>query len=116
MDRQEIEKQINASCEALKDFAARYRADAEVRARIDRGDVSDIGLDLPEGIEVRVVEQTADTYYLPLPQSPAAALSDEALAGAAGGTSYPHSPSGGAYLNTVQVSFACDSGMVFGQG
>ena len=102
--------------EALTDFAVRYRADADVRARIARGDTSDLGPDFPDSLEVRVVEQTADTYYLPLPQSPAAALSDEALAGTAGGTSYPHSPSGGDYLNmprNAHYSVATSGSRVF---
>ena len=75
--------------EALTDFARRYRADADVRARIARGDTSDLGPDFPDSLEVRVVEQTADTYYLPMPQQPTGALSDEALAGTAGGSYIP---------------------------
>ena len=72
--------------EALNRFCARCRADAEVRARIARGDISDLGLELPAGTEVRVVEQTADTFYFPLPPKPAAAVSDEMLNQASGGS------------------------------
>ena len=74
--------------EALNRFCARYRADAEVRARIARGDTSGLGLDLPAGTEVRVVEQTADTFYFPLPPKPAAVVSDEALNAVSGGVPY----------------------------
>ena len=74
--------------EALNRFCARYRADAEVRARIARGDTSDLDLELPEGTEVRVMEQTADTFYFPLPPKPGAAVSDEALNAVSGGVPY----------------------------
>ena len=74
--------------EALNRFCARYRADAEVRARIARGDTSDLDLELPEGTEVRVMEQTADTFYFPLPPQPAAAVSDEALNAVSGGATH----------------------------
>ena len=71
--------------EALNRFCARYRADAAVRARIARGDTSDLGLELPAGTEVRIVEQTADTFYFPLPPEPAAAVADEMLNQVSGG-------------------------------
>ena len=72
---------------ALMRFGMRYRADAAVRARIGSGDYSDLELPLPEGMELRVLEQTADTFYFPLPAKPNLTLSDEALQGVAGGTS-----------------------------
>ena len=65
MDQQETDRR-SVVFEALARFGERYRADAEVRARIARGDVSDLGgLNLPPEMEFRVVEQTADTYYFP---------------------------------------------------
>lgn len=79
---------LGESYQALSRFCERYRADAEVRARIARGDHSDLGLEVPEGTEVRVVEQSADTYYFPLPPGPSATLSDEALEAVAGGRDY----------------------------
>ena len=85
MDQQETDRR-SVVFDALARFGERYRADAEVRARIARGDVSDLGgLNLPPEMEFRVVEQTADTYYFPLPPPPGAALSDEALDSVAGG-------------------------------
>ena len=85
MDQQETDRRF-AVLAALGRFGERYRADAEVRARIARGDISDLsGLNLPAEMEFRIVEQTADTYYFPLPPSPGAALSDEALDSVAGG-------------------------------
>ena len=84
--------------EALNRFCARYRADAEVRARIARGDTSDLDLELPEGTEVRVMEQTADTFYFPLPPKPGAAVSDEALNAVSGGATISISEHGAGHV------------------
>lgn len=43
------------------------------------------GIEVPPGVEVRVVENTADVTYLTLPPKPADELSDEQLSGVAGG-------------------------------
>ena len=76
---------VYQSYETLMEFGARYRADAEVRARIARGDASDLGPDVPEGLEIRVMQQTADTYYFALPELPTRGLSAEALETISGG-------------------------------
>ena len=73
--------------EALRRFGASYRADAEVRARVAAGDLSDLDLELPEGCEVRVLEQSRDVHYFLLPPKPDRMLSDEALDAVAGGSS-----------------------------
>ena len=73
---------------ALLDFARRYRADADVRARIAHGDTSDLDratAGIPDEMDIRIVEQTADTFYLPLPPAPSEVLSDEALGAVSGG-------------------------------
>ena len=74
------------SFETLRRFGERYRADAAVRARVGSGDYSALELELPAGTEVRVLEQTPDTYYFPLPPEPNPPLSDEMLESVAGGT------------------------------
>lgn len=81
---------LNESYQALNEFYRRYHADEEVRARIGRGDTSDLsGLNLPPGIELRILEQTADTFYFPMPVPPLdGVLSDEALDSVAGGWAY----------------------------
>ena len=76
---------VYQSYETLMEFGERYRADAEVRARIARGDTSDLGPDALEGLEIRVMQQTADTYYFALPQLPTKELSAEALETISGG-------------------------------
>ena len=75
---------FGARHKALDRFYERYCLDPEARVRLARGDLSDLGL--PEGIEIRIVEQSADTYYFPLPPEPAAAVSDAALAEVSGGS------------------------------
>ena len=77
-------EEFGARHQALDRFYESYCLDPEVRARLARGDLSDLGL--PEGIEIRIVEQSADTYYFPLPPEPDAAVSDAALASVAGGS------------------------------
>ena len=74
------------SWEALQEFGTRYRADAAVRARVAGGDYSDLELQLPRGMELRVMEQTADTFYFPLPPDPNSVLADETLLGMSGGS------------------------------
>jgi hypothetical protein len=78
--RRDMEADIIAR--ALKDegFARELRADP--KAVIER----EVGT-LPEGIEIKVVEETPDTLYLVLPAhpSPGRQLSDEDLERVAGG-------------------------------
>lgn len=83
------EKEFNgyvAGYEALARFGARYRADASLRARIDGGDYSDLELEVPAGAAVRVVHQTPEVFYMPMPEKPNAALADQELISVAGGS------------------------------
>jgi hypothetical protein len=70
---------------SLEDEAFRQRLLAEPKAAIEQ----ELGTQLPESIEVRVVEETADTIYLVLPSRSADAqggeLSDQELDAVAGG-------------------------------
>ncbi len=47
-------------------------------------------IEVPEGIEVRIVENTQDTVHCILPAEPSDELSDDQLDGAAGGYDYCH--------------------------
>jgi hypothetical protein len=79
--RRDMETDIIAR--ALKDegFAGELRADP--KAVIER----EVGAKLPEGVEVKLVEETPSTLYLVLPAhpSPGRQLSDEELERVAGG-------------------------------
>jgi hypothetical protein len=70
---------------SLEDEAFRQRLLAEPKAAIEQ----ELGTQLPESIEVRVVEESADTIYLVLPSaSPVGQggeLSDQELDAVAGG-------------------------------
>ena len=96
MNREKFDK----SLDALGRFAERYRADPEVRARVARGDVSDLGLEFPAETEVKIVEQSADTYYFTLPPQ-SLALSGEMLEAVSGGTGYAPDMS---HLGTVDLA------------
>ena len=73
--------------DAVAQYAERYRSDEAVRTRVAGGDTSDLGFEVPDGVEVRISEQTDDTYYFVLPPEPGRALSDDDLDHVAGGTS-----------------------------
>ena len=73
---------------SLQQLAARCRADAGLRGRLEGGDRSELGLELevPAGVELRVVEQTPERFYLPMPPDPNAVVAENHLEGVAGGS------------------------------
>ena len=71
---------------ALRRFAGRWRADAALRARIAAGDRADLHVGVPEGIEVRVAEQTPAVHYFLMPSDPNAVAPDRSLESVAGGS------------------------------
>jgi Nitrile hydratase, alpha chain len=81
--RAEVERRLIQR--SLQDEAFRQRMLADPRAVIEQ----ELGSRLPESVEVRVVEETADTIYLVLPSaSPlgqGGELSDQELEAVAGG-------------------------------
>jgi hypothetical protein len=79
MERRLIER-------SLKDESFRQKLLADPRAALEQ----ELGRGLPEGVKVRVVEETPDTIYLVLPRTSALGegggdLSDEALEAVSGG-------------------------------
>jgi|SRR4051812_28451581 hypothetical protein len=70
---------------SLEDDAFRRRLLEDTRAAVEE----ELGTRLPESVEVRAVEETADTIYLVLPNASAAGetaeLSDQELEAVAGG-------------------------------
>jgi hypothetical protein len=70
---------------SLEDDAFRRRLLEDTRAAVEE----ELGTRLPEGVEVRAVEEMADTIYLVLPNASAAGetaeLSDQELEAVAGG-------------------------------
>lgn len=76
--------------EHFGEFLRKYRASPEMRARAEtepRAVLSENGVSLPAGHDVRIVENTAEVRHFVLPPDPNADLADEDLAAVAGGTS-----------------------------
>jgi hypothetical protein len=64
-------------------------ADPAYKARLiadPKAVLAEQGIDVPDDIELRVVENTDDVVYLTLPPEPSEDLSDEMLEAAAGGS------------------------------
>jgi hypothetical protein len=73
----------------LQQLLARCRNDPAFQAQLlaqPRDTLAAAGITLPEGVEVRVLQSTADKVYLPVPPR-ADTLSDDELSGVAGGVS-----------------------------
>ena len=92
----------------LQQISADYHADPALRARIDGGDarpVMDvIGVDQPEGLEIRVVTNTPEVWHLPMPMDPNKAVTDLALSDIAAG-----STAGCAATTSTAGTFACST-------
>ncbi len=63
-----------------KDEALKQRFMANPKAVL-----AEYGMDVPDGMEVNVVENTGSTVHMTLPMKPSGDLSDEELTSAAGG-------------------------------
>ncbi len=71
---------------------ARAWSDAAYKQRLlsdPAGALGELGVEIPEGVSVKAVENTAGSVYLVVPAPPSdGELSDEALDQVAGGTTY----------------------------
>ena len=84
-------EQRNAMAEL---FAACWKDEA-LKARFmsdPKAVMAEYGIDVPDGIDVNVVENTDNTVHITMPQAPAGdgELSDEELGNVAGGTHEQH--------------------------
>ncbi len=76
---------------SLNKAIARAWTDDAYRAKLlnePHAALAEVGIEVPAGVTIKVVENTADTLHVVLPMAPegAAELSDEALEKAAGGS------------------------------
>ena len=101
------EERANQSC--IEDLANHYRDDPELRDRIDSGDtagvVAELGIELPPGVESRIVADTREARHFALPPDPNTMLDDETLADVSGGSSLGSASS----LGSVST-FVCSTG------
>ena len=88
----------------------RSRVDPEFRARLTDSagpdELRKLGIELPPGVEARIVANTEETMHVVLPQDPSAMLSDESLAHVSGGSG---TVSSAATLGTVGSAPSCIS-------
>ena len=91
--RQEMERRLIER--SLQDDAFRQRLLADPKATVEQ----ELGTQLPEGVRVEAVEETADTIYLVLPSASAPGgggeLSDWELEAVAGGGTWSTAGCGG---------------------
>ena len=83
--------------DTLQSMANDCRDDPELRARVDadpRSVFAARGLPFPEGVDVRIVRNTAEVFHLTMPPDPNCHLSDTMLAGIAGGRGRSGGPDG----------------------
>jgi hypothetical protein len=108
--RQEMERRIIQR--SIEDEAFRQRLLADPHAALEE----EIGARLPKEVEVRAVEETADTIYLVLPSTPMAGaegaeLSEQELESVAGGLASWNVYCGGAtgYAAAAEChTYGCD--------
>ena len=88
---------------SLQNLADTCRADEDCRRRVEehpREVLREYGMHVPENMDVNVVLNTEDTFYLSFPTDPNQELSDEALSAVAGGKTVSSAGSAGT-LSTV---------------
>ena len=96
----------------LADAAGECRDNPEARAELDadpRAFFAERGVDVPDGMEVRVADDTADAVHLVMPPNPNNAISDDALTGVAGGSGTIAASSASSILSTVSSMRAPDA-------
>ena len=85
------ETQYIESMKKLSAISADIHNNAELRSRVENGDVAPVmdalGVEVPQGMEVRVFCNTAEAFYLALPSDPGMIIRDKELTGISGGAS-----------------------------
>ena len=69
-------------------LVAKYWADDDYKKRLledPAGAMKELGIDVPEGVEVRIVVNTDKVHYIAIPAHPPEELSEDVLAQVAGG-------------------------------
>ena len=93
-------------------LAQSCREDPKLRSRAEadpRAVLSEHGIELPLGREVRLEENTADTFHVVLPPDPNSALADAQLEAVAGGNNARTTRQQFKSASTILSCFACAS-------
>lgn len=83
--------QLLSQDRAWGQIIARAWSDEDFKDRLvsdPRAVLAEYGIEAPEGVEIKVVEDTDAVRHITLPLSPAGELADEELVGSAGADSY----------------------------
>ena len=93
-------------------LAQSCREDPKLRARAEadpRAVLFEYGIELPLGRDVRIEENTADTFHVVLPSDPNSALADAQLEAVAGGNTARMTRQQFKSASTILSCFACAS-------
>ncbi len=93
------------------DFTAQYRENPALRARADeepRAVLAEHDIDVPAGTDVRIVENTAETFNFIVPPDPNAVLADEDLSTVSGGGNRSGQQRCASSFISCIMSFSCD--------
>ena len=93
-------------------LAQSCREDPKLRARAEadpRAVLFEYGIELPLGRDVRLEENTADTFHVVLPSDPNSALADAQLEAVAGGNTARTTRQQFKSASTILSCFACAS-------
>ena len=87
---QKYQEEFAQNYEELMKFRASYDTDEALRQRIDSGDggplLEAVGLNLPDGVDARVVPAQEDVHYVIMPPDPSFMLRDQELEQVSGGS------------------------------
>lgn len=94
----------------FEELAERCRRDPELRARLESGDAAEeaaaLGVELPPGVETRIVANTDEVFHLPFPSDPDGTLGDETLRHVIGGSTLGTASTVGS-VGTVSSTPSC---------
>ena len=92
MANQPTNEQMQGIARQQAQFMARVWSDPQLKGRLMQDPKSVLrehGMPVPEGIDLRVVENTDHVFYMVLPPAPTDTITDEQLDAVAGGAGSP---------------------------
>ena len=105
---QKYREEFAQNYDRLMQFRASYDSDQALRRRVDAGDgnplLEAIGLDLPDGVDARVVPAKEGVHYVIMPPDPSFLLRDSELEAVAGGSTVGSAGTAASYS-----TFVCSS-------